>query len=344
MSQDSLFWTTNGTGDGASGGYTHTELKQWLWQTFGGGNNQGPLTNYLNELEVTAAGGSASPVTIDTGAAYVRGIPYWNTSAGTKNISTPAVSTRIDRIVVKADWTAQTVRFDIHAGSEGGTAPPLTQTDEVIWEIPLAQVSITTGGEITVTDDREFLLPNLAVASHATEHIKGGDDPIVGNTLDISWIPSYYTRDANPPEVTHPRHLTAHLKGIDNELASVGSATVQIAIVEHDTALTVGDAQYYWTVPKRFNGFNIKTIDCAVQNASGTGKPKFQFYNTRKAADILTTEVTIDVGEYTSYTAGTAAIVDTSNDDLLTGDRIRCDCDSAGTGTKGWEAILVVAG
>jgi hypothetical protein len=50
--------------------------------------------------------------------------------------------------------------------------------------------------------------------------------------------------------------------------------------------------------------------------------------------------VTIDATENNSYTATTAHEVDTSNDDLLTGDRVRFDCDVAGTGTKGWEAII----
>ena len=37
----------------------------------------------------------------------------------------------------------------------------------------------------------------------------------------------------------------------------------------------------------------------------------------------------------TDYTVATPAVVDTANDDLLTGDLLRIDIDTAGTGAKG---------
>ena len=43
----------------------------------------------------------------------------------------------------------------------------------------------------------------------------------------------------------------------------------------------------------------------------------------------------IDANEVTSYTAATPAVVDTANDDLLTGALLRIDIDTAGTGAKG---------
>jgi len=49
-----------------------------------------------------------------------------------------------------------TVRIAKINGVEGGSAPALTQTDGTKWEISLAQVSITTGGVITVTDERAY--------------------------------------------------------------------------------------------------------------------------------------------------------------------------------------------
>lgn len=161
MAEKSLMWTTGAAGDGASA-YTMAEVIRWLRQTFLSDNaNEGVLKNYQNELEVT---GVATPVQVDTGAAYVYGFPYWNTAAVNVVIPTPVVSTRIDRIVLQASWAAQTVRIARVAGVEGaGAAPALTQTDGVTWEISLAQVSVTTGAVITVTDERVFVHPNIEV-------------------------------------------------------------------------------------------------------------------------------------------------------------------------------------
>jgi hypothetical protein len=94
-------------------------------------------------------------VAVDIGAAFVNGKFYRNSASLNINIPTPTGQARIDRIVLRADYTAQTVRAVRLAGTEGaGTPPALTQSDGVTWEISLAQVSITTAGVITVTSER----------------------------------------------------------------------------------------------------------------------------------------------------------------------------------------------
>lgn len=161
MAEDSILWTTDGTGDGASAGYTQSELIRWLRQSFISDNtDEGVAKNYLNELEVT---GVATPVAVNTGAAYAYGFPYWNTASVNVAVPTPAVAVRVDYIVLQASWAAQTVRIARHAGVEGAGAPALTQSDGVTWEVPLATASITVGGVITVTDAREFLHPNIEI-------------------------------------------------------------------------------------------------------------------------------------------------------------------------------------
>lgn len=102
-----------------------------------------------------AVSGTASPVSVAAGVALVNGKYYRNTAALTIAIPTPVSATRIDRIVLQADYTAQTVRAVRLAGAEGtGNPPALTQSDGVKWEISLAQVSITTAGVVTVTSER----------------------------------------------------------------------------------------------------------------------------------------------------------------------------------------------
>ena len=133
MAESSIFWTTNGTGDGGAN-YTESQLIAWLRRTFiRDATTQGVLAGYANGLKVT---GTTTPVSVATGAGMVYGFPYESTGAVTVDVPTPSVSTRIDRIVLRADWSAQTVRIARVAGAEGGSAPTLTQTAGATWGRP----------------------------------------------------------------------------------------------------------------------------------------------------------------------------------------------------------------
>lgn len=155
MAERSIAWTTNATGDGTSGGYSaanwqNMNLKMFITNPA----TEGVLYGIGNNLAVS---GSASPVAVNTGSGIVYGIWYENDASVNVTIPTPASLTRIDRIVLRASWSAQTVRITRIAGTEGGGAPALTQSAGTTWDIPLAQVSITTGGVITLTDQRTWI-------------------------------------------------------------------------------------------------------------------------------------------------------------------------------------------
>lgn len=156
MAENSIFWDTNvAVGDG-SASYTMDEIvENWLRYTMlrGAETSEGVLAGILNQLAVT---GTSSPVQVDTGAAYVYGFPYFNTTAVNVTVPTPTTNTRIDTIVLRASWSAQTVRIARVAGVEGAGVPTLTQNGGTTWELPLADVSITTGGVIMVTDRRGY--------------------------------------------------------------------------------------------------------------------------------------------------------------------------------------------
>lgn len=124
---------------------------------------------FRGELNMLAVTGTVSPVSIATGRALIDGTWYENDAAVTVAIPTPSVSTRIDRIVLRKSWAAQTVRITRIAGTEGAAAPAMTQTPGVTWDFPLAQAAITTGGVITVTDDRRFRGEHIVILKAADE-------------------------------------------------------------------------------------------------------------------------------------------------------------------------------
>jgi hypothetical protein len=169
MAENSLFWTTGGAGDGATP-YDQEKIFAFWRQMFIGDDEatQGVVPRVGNRLEVTSGAGV---VNVANGRAIVYGIPYKNTSVVAVPIPVPASNTRIDRIVLRANWAAQTVRVTRIVGTEGAGAPSLTQSYNSgtpslsVWDLPLAQVSITTGGAITVTDQRAYCHYRLRAAA-----------------------------------------------------------------------------------------------------------------------------------------------------------------------------------
>ena len=119
-----------------------------------------------------------------------------------------------------------------------------------------------------------------------------------------------------------------------------GTRIVQIKLIDDATALTTGDGKVYFVIPSELNGFNLVDADAMVSTVSSSGTPTYQIHNLTQTADMLTTRITIDASERTSYTAAAAPVIDTANDDVATGDVIRIDKDVAGTGEKGDTIVL----
>lgn len=156
MAESSRFWITNNTGDGPSSGYTQQQFYDFMRKTFITDQeaSEGVLKGTGNALAVS---GTSSPLTVETGAAMVYGFFYENTAALTLAVTTPSVGTTGGHVILRASWSAQTVRAVAVRNTDGTAAiPSLTQSAGTTWEIRLATFTITTGGVITVTDARSY--------------------------------------------------------------------------------------------------------------------------------------------------------------------------------------------
>ena len=69
----------------------------------------------------------------------------------------------------------------------------------------------------------------------------------------------------------------------------------------------------------------------SVETAGTTNTTDIQIHNVTQTADMLSTKITIDSAELTSYTAATAPVIDAANDDVATGDKLRFDVDAIST-------------
>jgi hypothetical protein len=145
------------------------------------------LDQYFTNLKVTGSG--VTTVTVAPGGAFVNGF-YYLLDAN-KNLTVPANAggaARVDLVVLRADQAANSVTAQYKTG--GTTAPPLTQDEAGVWEIPLAQCTVAAGTAVVTAAnviDKRYLTGRGVLPS-----IPGSRPPSIKNQLLIENGNLYY--------------------------------------------------------------------------------------------------------------------------------------------------------
>lgn len=118
--------------------------------------------------------------------------------------------------------------------------------------------------------------------------------------------------------------------------SNYGIEYMQVALFAPGTDAATGDGAAYIHIPPKLNGWNLVYVHALNAVAGTTGTQDIQIANVTDAVDMLSTKLTIDSTEVGSNTA-TAAVIDTTKDDVATNDILRIDVDAvqttAGKGT-----------
>lgn len=115
---------------------------------------------------------------------------------------------------------------------------------------------------------------------------------------------------------------------------------VNFSLYPSDIDVEISNGYLAFSVPALLNGLDLTAALASVHTVgSGTGETQIQIRRRRAGADVdmLSTKITIGVGEY--YIAD--GVINTSNDDLATGDQIYIDVDQlTTTPPKGLSVVL----
>jgi 2-hydroxy-3-keto-5-methylthiopentenyl-1-phosphate phosphatase len=195
------------------------------------------------------------------------------------------------------------------------------------------------------TANRIYTLPDAAgtiTLNDATQTLTNKTISGSSNTLSNIATSSITGFDEAAQDATGSMLSSTDLQYTDaTPLLSV-KKTVEIKVFDDTTTITTGDGKYIWVVPSQFSTRKILAVFATVTTVSSSGLPTIQIANITNANDVLSTAITIDASEFTSDTAATPAVVNSSNNTLATGDRIRVDVDVAGTGAKGLSVGLII--
>lgn len=155
------------------------------------------------------------------------------------------------------------------------------------------------------------------------------------DTIDVN-VPAAVAADLNTGTDTAKAVTSDALAG-----STFGKAVFVLQVSDpNGDAIETGDGKAYFTVPEACNGMNLIKVEMSLTTVSSSGIPTVQIHNVTQTADMLTTKLTVDANELHSKDAAAAAVIDTNNDDVATGDQLRIDNDVAGTGAKGQTVIL----
>jgi hypothetical protein len=123
--------------------------------------------------------------------------------------------------------------------------------------------------------------------------------------------------------------------GLDIKMKGTGKmrkpTVVGVQVVDAGTDTATGDGKAFFRVPAELNGMNLTGVAATVYTAGTTGTTDIQLRNKTDSADMLSTKMTIDSTETDTSTAATAAVINTSTDDVVTGDVIAIDVDAVST-------------
>lgn len=342
MAETSRLFTTSGSPLGGGSdqvtGYSAAQLQElfrmWLFGSDGGGVLKGRLNAY-------ATTGGTSPVSVASGVSGAYGIFHLNDAALNVTVPTPVTLTRIDRIIIRVNMTnttsggvpGYTARIVRLAGTEGGVAPALTQNAN-IWEIPLYTASITTGGAITLTDERAYATTPMAPANvdGATLEVAAGvlrakDGGITQPKMAANSVNTASLIDANvtTPKIADANVTTAKIADnnvTDAKINGVAGSKVTGSVPNATNAATAAAVGANGVDTAAIQANAVTTAKIADNNVT-TAKIADNNVTDAKIASVSGGKVSGAVASATSATSATTATSATNATNAVNADKVK---------------------
>jgi len=120
--------------------------------------------------------------------------------------------------------------------------------------------------------------------------------------------------------------------------------TILFPLLDNDTAIAVADPveSYSYTVPPELDRYVVKLTNVSTPGAAGSTQSRFRMKKNGTSLH-STTDIYIDASDENSWDATSQNDLNASLTELRTGDKLRLQCVTAGTGAKGLQWVVVVA-
>ncbi len=194
--------------------------------------------------------------------------------------------------------------------------------------LPASQVTIVDADDHYSTTTVEGALDEIGddLAAHLADTSDAHDASAISLLDSANDFTATDVEGALAEIQTDVESLTAAVGAVTSSAQRV--ATIILSPVTD--AVATGDGAAFFMVPAIMNGLNLIAVK-AGHAVTGAGALNVQVRRRRSGSsvDMLSTALTVDTTEEDSSTAATAAVINTSNDDLATNDKIFIDVDGA---------------
>jgi hypothetical protein len=293
----------------------------------------GPENCVASGIESTALGWSAksgtTSVAVGTGAEAGVAL-YGGTAVGYNCKATAAFSTAIGR-AAEADNGACAMGIGAIASGDSsvsiGYVPSCTGTS-----------GVAIGKQAACTHTSSVAIGDQSATSAASQvalglrHIEIGEVTAPGSPA-ANKVRIYVEDNGSGTTQLMTKFASGLSQRIGIDISTATTDFVQLVAFDWTVDVTVGDGKAYFAVPAKLNGMNLTSVAAYVITAGTTGTTDIQVARIRSGSpvDMLSTKMTIDSTETGTNTAATAAVINTSNDDVATHDMIRIDVDAVST-------------
>ena len=119
---------------------------------------------------------------------------------------------------------------------------------------------------------------------------------------------------------------------------------VSIKVMSDIDILTTGTGKVIWTVPSELNSYQIINVGASI-TSTGSTQPsaQIQITNLTTTFGILSTQITIDSGQTTSYASGTQPVINSLYKVISTGNQLSVDVNTAGINLKGLQINIAIS-
>lgn len=298
-------------------------------------------------------------------AAYSDVVALWTTCTGylksDGTCDTPSGSATYPSVAGVANWNGSAWGTSYTVGTGASNLVQLNASAQLP-AVSADLLTITDTGTYFTTDTVGAVLqelggaPELLFGTEFTETAGTGtvtltlDFPVTSEIYGAGWAAD--TEGAQRDDI----YAILHVGDTDDDgmvdkldLASAGFVKVNASgvvssakekeyigwsVVNSDTATAVADGKMGAAVPAGMNGMNLVDFTCSVAdlNSAASGATTVVLRRVRggTAADMTSTGVTIEYGDYTA----SDEVIDTSNDDLATGDKLYVDINEVTTAAQ----------
>jgi len=305
--------------------------------------------------QVTLTTGVTGTLPVGNGGSGATSLTDGGILLGSGTAAVTAMSVLADGEIVVGDGSTDPVALAAFSSStgtlkvaSGGTgASSLTDKAVLISQDSgtdtVGSVALTTSGQLIIGGSSGPQAATLSAGTNVTITVGDGSISIAasGSSDTNAGIVELATAAETTTGTDTGRAVTP-----DGLAGSVvfGTRYVQMVVADFTADIAEGNGKFYFHVPAGLNGMDLVEVHAKVITAGSGSTVDVQIHNLTDTSDMLSTSLTIDNGELDSKDAATAAVINGSEDDVVTNDVIRIDVDGNGGDTTVAKGLIVTLG